>query len=66
MTRLAAYALYRWRVWRASRSTPPAIRELSAQLEQNRKAHKPTRHILAQMQRIRIDNLRAFKEANHA
>jgi len=27
---------------------------------------KPTRHILAQMQRIRIDNLRAFKEANHA
>lgn len=56
MTRLAAYALYRWRLWKLSLRDDPAIKELTKAIPAKRRQHK---RVYADIQQIRTARLRA-------
>lgn len=55
MTRLAAYALYRWRLWKLSLRDDPAIKELTKAIPAKRSQHK---RVIKDIQSIRHARMR--------
>ena len=55
MTRLAAYALFRWRLWKLSLRDDPAIKELTKAIPAKRRQHK---RVYADIQSIRHARMR--------